>query len=280
MAEERLVRAALRRHVDVPDSRPRPHRLSARARREPARVAGQPARGGRRARPPRRDSRARRQGGRGRSAPHRHRRSAPTSGCRSARHRRGAAARDGTGAVRGGPRAPGPARRVTNGIDEVGELCREFTPEAVAEHVRRPGRDDPRDRARPLRRAARGRLRPHRHLQPGVRDARVVARRRDQRADGQPRPRRRRDVLEPDRVVARESHAARVRERLRVRALEQPRARRARGAGPGADLVPGRGDRHAGAGPDPGADHDRRKPGALRARRREARRRAARRSSA
>ena len=40
-------------------------------------------------------------------------------------------------------------------------------------------------------------------------------------------------------------HAARVRERLHARPLEEPRARRARGARAGAGLVPGGGDRDA-----------------------------------
>ena len=47
----------------------------------------------------------------------------------------------------------------------------------------------------------------------------------------------------------------------RVRPLDQPGARRPRGARPGAVLVPGRGDRHAGRGPAQGAHHHRRQPG-------------------
>ena len=57
-----------------------------------------------------------------------------------------------------------------------------------------------------------------------------------------------------------------------LRPLEDPGARRARGARPRAGVVPGRGDRHAGRGPDPGAVHRRRQPGAVDARRRPARR--------
>ena len=50
--------------------------------------------------------------------------------------------------------------------------------------------DDPPHRPRARRRRARRRLRPHRHLHPGVRHARELARRRAQRAHRQPRPRR------------------------------------------------------------------------------------------
>ena len=52
--------------------------------------------------------------------------------------------------------------------------------------------------------------------------------------------------VEPDRVVARLAAPTRVRGRLQLRPLAEPRARRARGARPGAALVPRRGDRDAG----------------------------------
>ena len=61
-----------------------------------------------------------------------------------------------------------------------------------------------------------------------------------------------------------------------LRPLAQPRARRARGARPGAGVVPRRGDRDPGRRADQGAGHDRRQPGDQRARRRAARRGAAR----
>ena len=55
---------------------------------------------------------------------------------------------------------------------------------------------------------------------------------------------------------------------------------RARGARPGAGVVPRRGDRHAGRGPDQGADHDRRQPGDQHPRTRRASKRRCRCSSA
>ena len=120
-------------------------------------------------------------------------------------------------------------------------------------------------RASSPRRPARGGLRPHRHLHAGVRDAGLVAGRRAQRAHRQPRPRGRGDV--PARGRGRVQHAG-------------GRAGAARASGPGAGTracagapevfgeLPvggaGRGDRDAGRGPGPRADHQRRQPGAVR----------------
>ena len=59
------------------------------------------------------------------------------------------------------------------------------------------------------------------------------------------------------------------------RSVAHAGARRARGARPGPAVVPRRGDRHPGRGPDQGPHHHRRQPGAVGARRRAARRRAA-----
>ncbi len=91
------------------------------------------------------------------------------------------------------------------------------------------------DRAHGGRRAAhrpgarrgrpRRRVRAHRYLQPGVRDPRFVGGGRGERADGQPRPTRRLDVLEAHRVVAHLAAAAGVRRRLHVPPLEVPGAR-------------------------------------------------------
>ena len=146
--------------------------------------------------------------------------------------------------------------------------CAEFTPESVEAFCRVP--------AETIRRLAREiaaaptarRLRPHRAVQPGVRHARVVARRRGEHRHRQLRPSRRADVRQPDRVadgvdgVDRAWTAGRAFGRWTSRV-----SRRARGARPGAGLVPRRGDRHAGRRADQGAHHHRRQPGDQRARR-------------
>ena len=63
--------------------------------------------------------------------------------------------------------------------------------------------------------------------------------------------------------------------RAGVRPVPHPRPRRQGGAGPGAGVLPGRGDRDAGRRPDQGADHRRGQPGAVHPRRPQARRGAA-----
>ena len=63
------------------------------------------------------------------------------------------------------------------------------------------------------------------------------------------------------------SGAAGHRQGLRLRPLEEPGARAARGAGRAARVVPGRGDRHARRGSGPRADHRRRQPAGVHAQR-------------
>ena len=82
------------------------------------------------------------------------------------------------------------------GVDEVRAVVEPFTPELVAPVCGIDADDDPPHRARARDRAERRRLRTHRYVHAGVRHARVVARRRAQRAHGQPRPPRRSDVRE------------------------------------------------------------------------------------
>ena len=149
VAEESQQRADVRRHVDDPGARPRPHAVPADARREPARLAGQPARGGRRARAARRDSRARRpRGGRG-PAPHRHGRSRRRMAPDPARHGRRTSARDRARALRRGPRA---ARASRSSRERAWKTCgaspRTFRPNAwrdacgvPAETIRRLARE-------------------------------------------------------------------------------------------------------------------------------------------
>ncbi len=203
VAEEPRRRAAVRRHVGVPGPGPRSHRLPADARREPARFAGQPARRARHARALRRDPKARR-ARRASSIPRRTgTRGTRASGCRSTRaptpH---SCSRWRTCSSRRSACACAASSRARTASTELRALVAEFTPEAVASACRDPRRDDPPHRARAVGAAARRGVRPHRHLQPGVRHARVLAGRRAQRAHGQPRPRGRLDVREPGRVVA------------------------------------------------------------------------------
>ena len=142
---------------------------------------------------------------------------------------------------------------------------RPFTPEAVAPVTRDPGatRSAGWRASSPPRRGGR-RLRPDRHDHAGVRDARLLARRRAQRADRQPRPAGRRDVPARRRRAAQLVRARRAAAgATQLGALAQPRARAARVARRAAGRGARRGDRDAGRGPDPRADHARRQPGAL-----------------
>ena len=226
------------------------------ARREPARVAGQPARRARHARAARRDPRARRQGGGDRSAPHRHRGARRRVARDPSRHRRRAPARDGARAVRGGPRrARAGSPGASTGIDEVRALCGDVHARGGRGDVRHPGR----------RRSAASRASSRPRRAPRSTAASAPATRSSARS--------RRGSVDVVNVLTgnldREGgsmfanpiawsltslHAARVRRTASTFApLAQPRARRARGARPGADLVPRRGDRDAGPGPDPRA---------------------------
>ena len=124
--------------------------------------------------------------------------------------------------------APGRLAALADGIDEVRELAAPFTPEAVAPVLRdRRGRDPPHGARARGGRVGRG-VRPDRHDDAGVRHARLVARRRAQRADGQPRPAGRRDV--PARrggsAQQRRRAGARPRRHARPLALARPRAAR------------------------------------------------------
>ncbi len=138
-------------------------------------------------------------------------------------------------------------RRLVDGFDDRrARGGRSSRPEAVADWSPGPGRHHPPTRARVRRHARAPRLRPDRLVQPGVRDARLVARRRGRHRAG---PLRR-----PGRAHVRPTPSASPlawltdtertgRPAVRPLALAGPR--RARGARPGPVLVPRRGDRHA-----------------------------------
>ena len=161
----------VRRHVEDPRARHRPHRPARRHGRQPARVPGVAARLPRRDGRDRRHPRPRRPGHRRRPPPHRHRRAGRRVAADRARHRRRAAPGGGAGAVRRGPRRRRHRRRPHR-------RCRRRPPprgrldaRACGRRDRRRRRADPGPRPRAGRHAARRGLRPHRHLQPGVRHA-------------------------------------------------------------------------------------------------------------
>ena len=261
------VGADVRRHVVDPHARRPAHRLLDRHGRQPAGVAGQPARLRRHPRRARRHPRPRRQGRRDRPAPHRHRRPrrrvdpdrsrAPTP--RSCSRWCNVLFAEGLVDL-------GDVAELVDGVDAVRGRGRRLHARARRGDVPHPGRDHPPDRARVRRRAERRALRPHRHVQPGVRHARVVARRRRQHPHRQLRPARRADVRQPDRVGRQLAPDPGARRRRAARPVEVPRARHPRGARPGPGVVPRRGDRHARPRPDPRAGHHRRQPGDQRAR--------------
>ena len=196
VAEEPRLRPAVRQPVEHPDPRRAPHRPVRRHGRQPARVAGLAALVPRPHRRDRPHPRARRAHDRRstRAAPARP--SAPTSGSRSSPGMDAAFllavvnVLDSDGLVR-----LGPLDGRVQGIDEVlrrrprlharggrADACG-----VPAERIRRLAHELADDRAR-------RRLRPHRPVQPGVRHARLVGRRRRQRAHRPPRRRGRRDV--------------------------------------------------------------------------------------
>ena len=127
--------------------------------------------------------------------------------------------------------------------------------------VRRRGDDDPHPRP-PAGGGTDGcGIRADRHVHAGVRHAGLVAGRRRQPADRQPRPRRRGDVLHGRRRAAVHEGQARQRARAQDRARREPR----RGPSGGLRRVPGHGpsggDRDRRRRQGQGADHRRRQPG-------------------
>ena len=129
--------------------------------------------------------------------------------------------------------------------------------------LRDRGGDDPPHGARARgRRGGRG-VRPDRHDDAGVRHARLVARRRPQRPDGQPRPAGRGDVPPGGGGPAQQRRRARARARRDPGPLALARPRPAREPGRAARRRARRGDGGAGRGPGARAAHARRQPGAL-----------------
>ena len=143
-----------------------------------------------------------------------------------------------------------------DGVDDVRRLVADWTPERVADVT---GIDAERIRALARELAAtpaRRGLRPHRHLQPGVRHAGELDGRRGERPHPALRRARRRHVLPTCRVARhRPAHARTRGRRAQLRPLAHPGAGCARGARPRPGVVPGRGDRHAGRGADPSPVH-------------------------
>ena len=114
--------------------------------------------------------------------------------------------------------------------------CADFTPERVADDVPASPPTTIRRLARELAAAPTRRgLRPHRPVQPGVRHARVVAGRRREHPHRQLRPSRRADVRQPGRVAGRRRCPTPTSaDGVAFGRWTVARARRARGARPGA----------------------------------------------
>lgn len=125
-------------------------------------------------------------------------------------------------------------------------------------HLRHRRDPDPGPGTRARRRAAGRRLRPNRAVQSGVRQPCQLAGRRGEHPHRTLRHTGRRDVPAPGGLDPDHRDAARAGgRRSRFRALAHPGARREGGPGPGARVLPDRGDRHTGRRPDQGADHGR-----------------------
>ncbi len=252
VAEERRRGPHVRRHVVDPGARPRPHRLPADARRQPLRVAGQPARRARRARPPRRHPRSRRPRGADRSAAHRYRGARRRVAAHPPRHRRAAAAGDGPRPLRRGSDRPRRARRHRHRRRRRARAGERIPARGGGGGVCDSRRDHAPAGARAGRRADCRRLRAHRHLHAGVRHARVMAGRSAEHPQRQSRPPGWLAVRKPGGVADEHAAAARPATRLAAASLAQPRARCPRGARPGAAELLGGGDRHAGPRPECG----------------------------
>ena len=192
----------------VAGARPRPHRLPAHARRQPAGVQRLAHDRARRARAPAGDPRARRQGRRRRPAPHAHRQARPTSTSSSAP----APTRCCCFALvhvifDEGLASPAAGRRTSRASTRSASWPRDFTPEAVAAATRHRRAETIRRMARELAAAPTRRgLRPDRHDDAALRHDGELARRRAQRDHRQPRPPGRRDVPAP--ATARRTRAA------------------------------------------------------------------------
>ena len=270
VAEERQLAPHVRRHVEDPGARHPPHRPVRRHGRQPARVAGLAAGLPRRDGRDRRDPGARRQGDRDRPRAAPAPPSRPTSGCRS---RPAPTPRCCWRSSRCcSPRAWSTSARSPTCIDGVDELARARgragRPSGSRGVTGIAGRAHPRARPRAARHRAGRRLRPHRALQPGVRHAGQLAGRRRQHAH---RPLRRagRRRCSPGRRSGRSptcrcpgSRAASPnfgRWKTRVRGAPEVLGHVPVSCLAEEIATPGR-------GPDPGAVHGRRQPGAVDAR--------------
>ena len=146
-----------------------------------------------------------------------------------------------------------------DGLDRMREVAAEWSPERVAA-VTNIDAERIRELARELAATPRAvDLRPDRHLQPGVRQPRELARRRREHPVRPFRRRGRFHVPPRRRVVGhRAADTGSGGRGTGVRPVPHPRPRRQGGTRAGARVVPGRGDRHPRRRPDQGPDHRRR----------------------
>ncbi len=158
---------------------------------------------------------------------------------------------------------PGRLAEHVEGLEQVTEVAAGLLARARRRGVRHRGRRDPAHGARAGGGRARRRVRPHRDLHAGVRDARQLARGRAQRADRQPRPRGRRDVPARRRGPAQRVRHPRRGQGRAHRALAEPRARAARDLRRAARRRARRGDGDARRGPGARAGDRRRQPGGV-----------------
>ena len=179
-----------------------------------------------------------------------------------ARERRAPAAGGGERAQQRGPRGARPARAARGRPRSARERAPGPHAGVGRDTLRCSGARDPPARARAVRLAGGGGLRPHRHLHPGVRRAGELGGGRAERAHRQPRPPGRRPVHAARHGRAPHHGHAGPRQGPQLRALRVARARLPRGVPRAAERGDRGGDPDARARPDPRLRDDGREPGA------------------